>query len=146
MSEAYLIPASSLPARPGYLTRRCVAFGIDMLLASAAGWVLLIGILIFGILTLGLGFLMLHVLPLVPLLYFTLFIATGATPGQRLCGIAVRQDSGAVPNLAQALVFTLLLGVSLALAGLPLLLALAGPRHRAAHDLLSGLMVTRPGY
>jgi uncharacterized RDD family membrane protein YckC len=45
--------------------------------------------------------------------------------------------------MAQALVWTLLLWVSFGLACVPFLLALVTPRHRAAHDLLSGLVIIR---
>ena len=47
------------------------------------------------------------------------------------------------PNLAQALVWTLLLGLSFVLGCVPFALALFNPRHRAAHDLLSGLVIIR---
>jgi uncharacterized RDD family membrane protein YckC len=45
--------------------------------------------------------------------------------------------------MAQALVWTLLLWLSVAMACLPLLLALFTPRNRTAHDVLSGLTVVR---
>jgi hypothetical protein len=109
------------------------------------GWVLAITIFLFGILTLGLGFLMYHIVPLLPLFYYTLLVGgSGATPGQRLFSLSVRRDADlGPPNLAQAFVWTLLLWVSFLLACLPFALALVGPRHRAGHDLLSGLVLVR---
>jgi len=129
----------------GVLARRFFAFLVDCILIGVIGWVAAFTILIFGILTLGLGWLMFHIVPLLPFLYYTLLVGgTGATPGQRLFGIAVRQDIDlSPPNFAQAFVWTLLLWVSFALACLPFAMALVGPRHRAGHDLLSGLVLVR---
>ncbi len=129
----------------GVLARRFLAFLVDVLLIGVFGWVVAFGILLFGILTLGLGWLMFHIIPLLPFIYYTLLIAgSGATPGQRLFGLAVRQDIDlSPPTLAQAFVWTLLLWLSFVLACVPFALALVGPRHRAGHDLLSGLVVIR---
>jgi uncharacterized RDD family membrane protein YckC len=129
----------------GVLARRFFAFLIDAFLIGVVGWVAALTILVFGILTLGLGWLMFHIIPLLPFLYFTLLVGgSGATPGQRLFGLAVRQDIDlSPPNFAQAFVWTLLLWVSFVLACLPFAMALVGPRHRAGHDLLSGLVVVR---
>ncbi|MGC9269672.1 RDD family protein [Acidiphilium sp.] len=129
--------------------RRIVAFMIDViviaLLALAVAWV----ILVFGILTLGLGFLLLHLLPLVPPIYYIAWLCTraAATPGQRLLGLTLRQDDTLDqpeplrPSIAQAIVWTVLLYLSFALSMLPFLLVLVTRRHRALHDLLSGLTV-----
>ena len=137
-------PPDALLTR-GVLARRFCAFIIDCFIIGVVGWVGAISIFLLGILTLGVGWLMFHIIPLLPFLYYTLLIGgTGATPGQRLFGLSVRQDVGlGAPNLAQALVWTLLLWVSFLLAGLPFAMALVGPRHRAAHDLLSGLVIIR---
>ena len=109
------------------------------------GWALAFFILIFGLLTLGLGWLAFHIIPWLPFFYYTLLIGSdGATPGQRAFGLCVRQDVDlSRPSMAQALVWTILFWLSFILGGIPLLLALAGPRHRAAHDLLSGLVIVR---
>jgi uncharacterized RDD family membrane protein YckC len=129
----------------GVLARRFFAFLVDCILIGVVGWIAAITILVFGILTLGLGWLMFHIIPLLPFLYYTLLIGgSGATPGQRLFGLAVRQDINlSPPSFAQAFVWTLLLWVSFVLACLPFAMALVGPRHRAGHDLLSGLVVVR---
>jgi uncharacterized RDD family membrane protein YckC len=129
----------------GVLSRRFMALVVDCILITLLGWAAAVFIAIFGIFTLGLGWLAFHIIPWLPLLYFTLLVGnSGATPGQRAFGIAVRQDTNlAPPTMAQALVWTLLLWVSFVLACIPFLFALAGPRHRTAHDLLSGLVVVR---
>ena len=129
----------------GVIVRRCAAFIFDMMGVAMFFWTMVIAIAIFGVLTLGFGWLAFHILPWLPLIYYTLLIGgTGATPGQRLAGLAVRQDATLEhPTLVQAFVWTLLLWFSFALAGLPFLLAFLNPRHRAAHDLLCGLTLVR---
>ncbi len=138
-----------LPSDPlffeGVILRRVLALFVDCIVMTVFGWGLAIFIAIFGIFTFGLGWLAFHIIPWLPLFYYTLFIGGGgATPGQRAMGLAVRQDADfALPTLPQALVWTLLLWISFAFAGLPLLLALFNPRRRAAHDILSGLVIIR---
>jgi uncharacterized RDD family membrane protein YckC len=129
----------------GVITRRVFAFIADCLLIGIAGWAGALGIALFGVLTLGLGWMAFHILPWLPLVYFMLFVGyVGATPGQRLFGLSVRQDADlSRPTMAQAVVWTLLLWISIGLAFVPCLLALVMPRHRAAHDLLTGLVVIR---
>ena len=142
--------------------RRILAFIIDWVLIAvlwaASAWT--IGVL--GILTLGIGFLLWHLLWLLPPAYFVLWLATAeaATPGQRLLGLTVRQDAAldfhaspdlraapdlrAVPgpSIAQAIAWTVLLFLSFSVAaGLPLLLALVTKRRRTLHDMLTGLTV-----
>jgi uncharacterized RDD family membrane protein YckC len=102
--------------------------------------------LVFGLLTLGLGMPLLSLLPLVPLAYHCLFLASplSATPGQALMGLRVRRnDDMGRPNVAQAVVSTLIFYLTLATSGLLLLVALFTIRHRTLHDLLSGLVVVR---
>jgi len=146
MSQSFInAPMSESLLFQGVIARRICAFVIDIILMGMIGWMLAISIFIFGIFTFGLGFLMFHILPFLPFFYYTLLVASGGTPGQRLFGLAVRQDFDlSAPTPAQAFVWTLLLWLSLVIgAGLPLLLALVGIRHRAAHDIFSGLVVIR---
>jgi uncharacterized RDD family membrane protein YckC len=124
--------------------RRVIAFVIDMIVISIMAATIAWTIFLFGVLTLGFGFVALHLLPLIPPLYyvFALCSRAAATPGQRLLGISVRRNTSLMPpNLAEALTWTLLFGLSMALSFLPLLLVLVTRRHRAAHDILSGLVV-----
>ena len=130
----------------GTLGRRMVAFladGIILLIVCKALAALLF---VFGILTLGLGLPLLALLPVVPPLYNWLAIASplSATPGQALLGLSVRRnDDLGPPGGGAALVFVLGFYLSLALSGLPLLLALFSSRHRTFHDFASGLVVVR---
>lgn len=142
---------SILPSEPtiglGVLPRRLVALIIDFFLIGLLGWAAAFLIVIFGFFTLGVGWLAFHIIPAIPFAYYTLLIGgAGATPGQRAMGLAVRQDVGlARPTLPHAFVWSLLLWLSFVFACVPFLLMLFNPRHRAAHDILSGLTILRAG-
>jgi uncharacterized RDD family membrane protein YckC len=130
----------------GVLTRRVFAWLIDVLLIGLIVGALCLVLLLFGLLTLGLGLPLLGVLPFVPFCYHLLFVAgpSSATPGQQALGLVVRRnDDLGPPTLAQAFVFTLVFYVTLAATGLLLLVALFTLRHRTLHDLASGLVVVR---
>jgi uncharacterized RDD family membrane protein YckC len=130
----------------GVLARRIFAWLIDVLLIGlivAALWLVL---LLFGVLTLGLGLPLLGALPFVPFCYHLLFVAApaSATPGQQALGLVVRRnDDLGRPTPVQALIYTLLFYLTLATTGLLLLFALFTIRHRTLHDLASGLVVVR---
>ena len=130
----------------GVLTRRCFAWLIDLVLIGLLVFALWLAMLLFGLLTLGLGWTAMAVLPLVPPLYHFLFLLRdpAATPGQKWTGLIVRRDADlGAPEVWQALVFTVLFYLTLATSGLLLLVALFTIRHRTLHDLLSGLVVVR---
>ncbi|HEX7389656.1 MAG TPA: RDD family protein [Acidiphilium sp.] len=129
--------------------RRVLAFITDMILisilAAAIGWT----ITVIGFLTLGLGFVLYHLMPLIWPIYFIAWLRTraAATPGQRLFGLTLRQDDSLIlaepvrPSLGQAIAWTVLLMVSLGFGLLPFLVMFVTRRRRTAHDLLSGLTV-----
>ena len=130
----------------GVLLRRVFAWLIDALLIGLIWIALTLTLVLFGLLTLGLGLPMLGILPFVPFCYHVLFLAgpPSATPGQSALGLIVRRnDDFGRPTPAQAVVSTLLFYASLAFSGLPLLLALFTVRRRTPHDLISGLVVVR---
>jgi uncharacterized RDD family membrane protein YckC len=129
----------------GVRTRRIVAWLIDLLLIGlmiAALWFFL---LLLGLLTLGLGFPLMGILPFIPFCYHFLFVAgSGATPGQQVMGLAVRRNDDLGPPMAlQALIYTVVFYVTLALTGLLLLISLFTIRKRTLHDIASGLVVVR---
>ncbi len=132
----------------GVMFRRIWAWLFDLLLVGGIMivlWVMLVG---FGLLTFGLGFPLLGVLPIVPLLYHTLFVASGrsATPGQVLMDLTVRRDADlGRPSLLQAILFTVGLWLTLGAGVIWLGTALVTSRHRTLHDLVSGLVVVRSG-
>ena len=130
----------------GVLLRRVVGWFIDALLIGAVMVALWFGLLLFGLITLGLGLPLLGVLPFVPFCYHLLFLAgpMSATPGQTALGLVVRRnDDFGRPTPLQAVVSTLLFYITLATTGLLLLVALFTIRRRTLHDLVSGLVVVR---
>ncbi len=130
----------------GVLSRRCFAWLTDVVVLSilvTALWFLLFA---FGLVTLGLGFGAMAVLPFVPFLYHFISLLSGgsATPGQRMMGLTVRRDFDlGPPNALQALISTLGYFVTLMTSGLLLLVTLFTPRRRTLHDIVSGLVVVR---
>jgi uncharacterized RDD family membrane protein YckC len=130
----------------GVLTRRVFAWLIDVLLIALIFLALWLTLVLFGLLTLGLGLPLLGILPLVPFCYHMLFLAgpASATPGQSALGLIVRRnDDFGRPTPVQAVVSTLLFYATLATSGLLLLIALFTVRRRTLHDLVSGLVVVR---
>ena len=90
----------------GVMSRRCVAWVIDVFLIAMLVWVLWWMLVMFGLLTLGLGFGAMSILPFVPFCYhfFSLLGAASATPGQRMMGLIVRRnDDLGPPTVLQAL-------------------------------------------
>jgi uncharacterized RDD family membrane protein YckC len=131
----------------GVMSRRCVAWVIDGILIVLLVWVLWWILVMFGLLTFGLGFGAMSILPWVPFSYhfLSLLSAASATPGQRMLGLTVRRDSDfGPPTGLQALVSVLLFYATMAISGgVLLVVALFTVRHRALHDLVSGLVVVR---
>jgi len=139
-------PLDNVWLTEGVLIRRVFGWLIDVLLVGLILAVLWFVLLLFGVLTLGLGLPLLGVLPLVPFCYHLFFVAgpASATPGQQALGLIVRRnDDLGRPSMAQAFVFTLVFYITLATTGLLLLIALFTVRKRTLHDLASGLVVVR---
>lgn len=129
----------------GVLTRRVFAWLIDagLILCLAVGaWMFC---LLFGVLTLGLGWPLFGVLPALPVLYHWLFLASfAATPGQAMLGLTVRREADLQrPGPLEALAFTLLFYLTMLCGAFWFAIALFTPRHRALHDMVSGLWVVR---
>jgi uncharacterized RDD family membrane protein YckC len=130
----------------GVMTRRILAWLLDVLLVGLIFVVLWLALLLFGVLTLGLGFVLLGMLPFVPFCYHFFFVASPAcaTPGQQALGLVVRRnDDLGRPTAMQVFIYVLGYFVTLATTGLLLLCALFTVRHRTLHDLASGLVVVR---
>jgi uncharacterized RDD family membrane protein YckC len=130
----------------GVLSRRVFAWLLDALLIVLLVIGLWIALLLFGMLTLGLGLPLLGVLPFVPFCYHMLSLIgpMSATPGQAALDLVVRRnDDLGSPTALQALISTLLFYVTLATCGLLLLIALFTVHKRTLHDIASGLVVVR---
>lgn len=139
------VPDDDLLTR-GVMLRRVFAWFIDLLLLALILLVLWVVLMLFGLLTLGLGLPLLGVLPFVPFCYHILFLAgpSSATPGQQMLGLVVRRnDDFGRPSPLQAVISTIVFYLTLSTSGLLLLVALITLRRRTLHDLVSGLVVVR---
>jgi uncharacterized RDD family membrane protein YckC len=130
----------------GVVTRRVLAWVIDLAIIGVVMSVLFVGFFLFGLVTFGLGMPLISVLPLVPPLYNFLFLLAppAATPGQMLFGLTTRCDrTGDRPTALQALLSTIGFYVTLATGVIWLAVALISERRRTLHDMLAGLVVVR---
>lgn len=133
----------------GVRTRRVFAFIVDYLIVALLCVPFAIIVFLFGILTLGLGWMLFGALfPTVALLYvwFTLGSSNQATVGMSMMGIRLeRLDERPLDGML-ALVHTVLFwAANVILTPLVLLLTLFLDRKRTLHDLLLGTVVTRTG-
>jgi uncharacterized RDD family membrane protein YckC len=134
-------------AYDGVLTRRVFAFLLDYLIVALLTIPFAILIAIFGILTLGLGWMLFGILvPAVALVYVwnTLGGRNQATVGMRMMGIRLeRLDGSRVDGMLAVVHSVLFWGLNVVLTPLILLATLFTDRKRTVHDLLLGTVVTR---
>jgi len=130
----------------GLLTRRCLAWVLDMFVLSAlvfVGW--MTGVT-FTAITLGLGAPIFGLIALLPLLYgfIALLSPLQASPGQAAFGLAVvRDDDLGAPTPLQALIYMFAYLITAASGLIWCAVALVTTRHRTLHDMVSGLVVVR---
>ena len=132
----------------GILGRRVGAYFVDAFLILTVNIALHILLLLMGLLTFGLSWLLLGPVTFltVALAYNTLFIGggEGATPGMRLFGIEARGLNGGRPDYFQAFLMTALFYATVTVTSfLVLIVAFFTEHNRTAHDLLSGITVIR---
>jgi uncharacterized RDD family membrane protein YckC len=135
-----------VPLTRGTIFRRIVAFVVDGIILVLLAAILHAVLVVFAVVTFGLAVPLFGLLPFLGLFYNWLTVASplSATPGQALLGLVVRRDEDlGPPGALAALVWVLVFYLSLALSGLPLLLALFTRRRRTAHDIAAGLVVVR---
>jgi uncharacterized RDD family membrane protein YckC len=134
-------------AYDGVLTRRVFAFLLDYMIVALLTIPFAILIAIFGILTLGLGWMLFGILvPAVALVYVwnTLGGRNQATVGMRMMGIRLeRLDGSRVDGMLAVVHSVLFWGLNVVLTPLILLATLFTDRKRTVHDLLLGTVVTR---
>ncbi len=130
----------------GVLLRRVCAWLLDLAIVASLIGALSAVISFLGLLTLGFGWGLFAVLPIVPFLYGWLTLASPlqASPGQALFGlIVVRNDDLGRPTLGAALVSTLGYIITLYAGVLWVGVALLTARRRTLHDLVARLAVIR---
>jgi uncharacterized RDD family membrane protein YckC len=129
----------------GVMLRRVLAWMLDAVLVGLLVLGAWLFCLMFGLLTLGIGWPLFGLLPALPVLYHWLFLASfAATPGQGMMGLTVRRDPDLLrPDPLESLAFTLLFYLTMICGMFWFAIALFTPRHRALHDIVSGLVVVR---
>jgi len=147
MNAALPDPETAPELFEGVLTRRIVAFFIDMVIISVMVTALTIVGGIAGFLTFGLAWLALVVLlPLSIVLYYaaTLGSIRRATVGMQMMDIVLTPTRGApldgVMAVAHALVFWISVWISWPIS---LVIALFTPRRQMVHDLIVGTLMVR---
>lgn len=128
------------------LTRRVLAYLLDLLFVAVLSSLLGIVVTLLSIVSFGLLSVLFVTLPAVGVLYGAVTIGgpASATWGMRMASLTVRRTDGGRPDFVQALIFSLLFYATIAATSwLILLVALITPRKRALHDLLSGLVIFR---
>ena len=131
----------------GVRTRRVVAFLVDYLIVGLLMIPFAVLVLLLGILTLGLGWMLFGVLfPAVALIYIwtTLGGPNQATVGMRMLDIRLERLDGRKVDGMLAVVHSVLFWAANAiLTPLVLLVTLFTDRKRALHDLLLGTVIAR---
>jgi uncharacterized RDD family membrane protein YckC len=141
-------PVMSPELFEGVLSRRIVAFVIDLVILSIPVVLASIFIFAFGIVTLGLGFMLYGLLypatVIWVLVYFgvTLGGPSSATIGMRLMDLEMRTWYGAPAYFVLGAVHAIVFWVSItALSPFILLVAFFNERHRLLHDIVLGTVV-----
>lgn len=133
----------------GVRIRRTLAFLIDVSIVAALTGLAYVLVLLLGLPTFGLGWLLLPLVwPTVPILYnaITLGGPHSATPGMRVMGLAMRSFDGRGTYPLLALLHGLAFWLSVTfLTPLVLAVSLLSPKKRLLHDILLGTTVIRAG-
>lgn len=136
-------------AYEGVRTRRIIAFLVDYLIVGLLVILFAVVVLLLGLLTFGLGWMLFSILvPAVALVYIwtTLGGPAQATVGMRLMGIRLERLDGRPVDGMLAVVHSVLFWAANALlTPLILLVTLFSDRKRTLHDLLLGTVVARAG-
>jgi uncharacterized RDD family membrane protein YckC len=141
-------PAANLELFEGVLSRRLVAFFIDVLIITVPVMAAAIVIFLFGILTLGLGWMLFWLLSPASVIWAVVYYsvtmgsAASATIGMRAMGLEIRTWYGAPAYFLLGAVHAVVYWVSVSvLTPLILLLGLFNARRRLLHDVLVGTVL-----
>jgi uncharacterized RDD family membrane protein YckC len=132
----------------GVLSRRVFALMIDVIILGLPVLVAAVFILLFGIVTLGLGWMLFWLFPAATVIWAVLYYglcfgsAKSATLGMRAVGIEMRTWYGAPAYFLLGAAHAVAYWISVsALTPFILLLALFNARRRLLHDMLLGTVV-----
>jgi uncharacterized RDD family membrane protein YckC len=146
-------PITALDPHPvqdvsGVLGARIFAWIGDIVVVFVLSWLLVLGISVLGVLTLGLGWLLFPAVAATAFVYAAITIGgrRQATWGMRMAGLRVETADGGRPDALAAAVHALLFYVAAGTVGLWLLdiaCGLVRSDRRLGHDILTGLVVVR---
>jgi uncharacterized RDD family membrane protein YckC len=155
LKELAPMQTTSVPTQPlmaydtrGVLGSRIIAYLVDIVMIGLLTIVLGFVILLAGVLTLGLAWMVLPLLGLTGILYSTVTIGgyKQSTIGMRMMGLRVMRADGSPADWLtaafQALLFYVALGSGVLLIA-DLVVGLINSDRRLLHDILSGLIVVR---
>jgi uncharacterized RDD family membrane protein YckC len=147
MSDNLPDPATNPELFDGVLTRRVMAFLVDMVIVGVAlGVVTIIGTII-GFLTFGLGWLVtLVVRPVIFVGYYAMSLGSPAraTIGMQMMDLVLTPTRGQPLDGPVAFVHTLLFWITAWIAWpISLIVALFTPRRQMVHDLIAGTLMVR---
>ena len=132
----------------GVLTRRCIAFLIDVVIIAVPVLLAALFILVFGLVTLGLGWLLYWLLWPATVVWAVVYYgltfgsAASATIGMRLMDLEMRTWYGAPSYFVLGAVHAVVYWVAISfLTPLVLLVAFFNERRRLLHDMLVGTIV-----
>ncbi len=141
-------PAANPELFEGVLSRRLLAFFIDVLIITIPVIVAAIAIFLFGILTLGLGWMLFWLLSPASVIWalayygLTMGSAASATIGMRAMNIEIRTWYGAPTYFLLGAVHAVVYWVSVSiLTPFILLVGLFNARRRLLHDILVGTVI-----
>ncbi len=141
-------PATHPEYFEGVLARRVVAFFIDVLIITLPVLFIALFIALFGLVTLGLGWLLFWLLPpaaaIWAIVYYGLTFGgpASATLGMRMMDLQMRTWYGAPAYFVLGAVHAIIYWISVsALTPLILLIALFNDRRRLLHDIVLGTIV-----
>lgn len=149
--DVYVNSTPNEAAFQGTLARRIFAFIIDYVLVGLLVLLAAVGVFFLGIITLGLGWYIYPVLGfLVGMIYFGSSVggASQASPGMRMMGLILVQQSGRPIDFMTAVIHLVLFWLmNSVLTPLVLLVGLFTNRNRLLHDILLGTaMADRAAY
>jgi uncharacterized RDD family membrane protein YckC len=140
-------PATAPELFEGVLTRRAIAFIIDMAIIGLVATLIAIVGMVLGFLTLGLGWLALPiVIPLAVLCYYAVTLGSPmrATVGMQLMDLVLTPTRGPPLDGWKILIHPLVFWITVWIAWpISLLVALLTPRREMVQDLIAGTLMLR---
>lgn len=140
-------PATAPELFEGVLTRRAVAFIIDMVIIGLVATLIGLVGLVLGFLTLGLGWLALPiVIPLAILAYYVVTLGSPmrATVGMQMMDLVLTPTRGPPLDGWKILIHPLVFWITVWIAWpISLLVALLTPRREMVQDLIAGTLMLR---